>query len=280
MSNLFQQMLTVCCGISLVGASAMAQPNEVKKYTFPLPPGVIRADVYMTTTVRTPRAVLVLCPGRNGSGEGWVRQKAWQDFAKVNRLGMIGISFASADSVLDQWQGYTMAAHGSGQVLLDAVCKIYGRDLPILLFGFSAGAVFTNEFVGWKPERVTAWCACAGEDEAQSSQERSPPGIIACGEYDGSHYGAGLSYFKQGRALGKPWLWVSLPKTEHAVSASLENFARRYFQAVLKNPGKFCWVDVDEKKVISAEEAVRIPSLSAWLPDRKLLEAWQAIHEP
>lgn len=252
----------------------------IQKYSFSPAPEMERADVYVAKTVQTPRAVLVLCPGRNGSGEGWVRQQAWQDFAKKNRLGLMGISFASADSVLDQWHGYTMASRGSGQVLLEAVRKIYGRDLPILLFGFSAGAVFTNEFVEWKPGRVVAWCACAGEGEDQSRHDNCPPGIIGCGEYDGSHYGATLSYFKQGRAFGKPWLWVSLPRMGHAISPLLEEFTRAYFHAILKKPKDSCWVDVDRKEALSPVEAIRIPSISAWLPDRKLLKNWREIHEP
>jgi dienelactone hydrolase len=148
-----------------------------------------------------------------------------------------------------------------------------------LLYGFSAGGMFTNQFVDWRPGRVAAWCACAGEDEEQSA-EPSPPGIIACGEYDGSHYGADLSYFKKGRALGKPWLWISVPKTDHQPTARVEAFTRQYFKAVLDGKQQACWIDIDYKTQITFEEAARIPSISAWLPNRQLFQEWSNIHQP
>jgi len=253
---------------------------EIQKYSFPLPPETERADVYAIKAVKTPRAVLVLCPGRNGNGEGWIREPAWQDFAKENHLGLVGISFASPDALLNQWHGYTIVSKGAGQTLLDAVRKIYGHDLPILFYGFSAGAVFTNEFVEWKPERVIAWCACAGEDEAQSRHENSPPGIISCGEYDGTHYGADLMYFKQGRALGKPWIWISAGKKTHSRSPEVEGFVRQYFSAILNYKKAGCWVDIDSKAEISIAEAAQVPSVSGLLPNRELLDKWRNVHVP
>jgi len=86
-----------------------------------------------------------------------------------------------------------------------------------------------------------------------------------------------LSYFKQGRALGKPWLWVSLSKTEHARSPSLEEFTRKYAMQKEKAP---CWVDIDLKKEITSSDAGQMPSISGWLPDHKLLETWMKLHEP
>jgi len=254
--------------------------GDVQRFSFPVAPEMGRADVYVTITVPMPKAILVLCPGRNGSAEEWMKQKEWLDFAKGNELGLVGISFASPDSAIPDAHGYWFAAQGSGQLLLNALHKIYGRDLPILLYGFSAGAVFTNQFVDWKPDRVIAWSAYAGDDNEQTKNENSPPGINACGEYDGGHYGASLSYFKQGRAFGKPWLWVSLSKTEHARSPSLEEFTREYFQSVMQKEKAPCWVDIDLKKEITFSEAGQLPSVSGWLPDQKLLETWMKLHEP
>lgn len=253
---------------------------DVQKYSLPLAHEMQRADVYVANTAQTPRGVLVLCPGRNGSAEDWVRQRQWQDFAQTNHLALVGISFASHDDALNQLQGYTIAALGSGQLLLDAVHQIYGRDLPIILYGFSAGAMFTNQFADWKPDRVIAWCACAGENEVQTIHDHSPPGIISCGEYDVSHYGAGLSYFKKGRALGKPWLWISVPKTEHTPASQVEEFARQYFHAILEGAKDSCWVDIDYKKQIPFHVAAKTPSVSAWLPSSALFKSWTGIHEP
>jgi pimeloyl-ACP methyl ester carboxylesterase len=281
---LTQLFLRLSIATIAVVCVASLRADSIQKYSFPPPGDVDRADVYAVQTVAHPDAVLVLCPGCNGSGEGLVRQTVWQQFARENRLGLVGISFATPSEFLnaESNRGYYIASKGSGQVLLEAIRKIYGKDLPLLLYGFSGGAQFTSRFVEWKPERVKTWCAySAGWWDEPKKSSAVPPGIVACGDYDASRYGVSLIYFKQGRALGKPWLWVSLPKMEHAISGEFENFTRKYFASVLNSPSaEGQWVDVDLKKAVSPEEAKANRSVTAWLPDRELFEMWRRIHEP
>jgi hypothetical protein len=266
--------------VALVLIARPVPAQEMKKYSFPPAPQMVRADIYASAPEKAPVGVLVLCPGRNHEGEDWVQDAKWLSFAKASHLGLVVASFASPDEILDRNKGYPCAGEGSGQILLDAIHKIYGSDLPIFLYGFSAGGVFTYRFTEWKPERVLAWCAYAGDMDPQKSESAAPPGIVACGEYDGDHYGSALSYFKQGRALGKPWLWISLGRGEHVRSPALEEFARQYFQAVLGKSHTPCWVDIDLKKEVSPAEAAQVPSVSGWLPDRGLFKVWDSIHAP
>jgi pimeloyl-ACP methyl ester carboxylesterase len=267
----------------LAAPSGRLSAAGTAKLSLTPPADLVRADFYSVQTAAHPRAVLVLCPGCNDSGKGMVEEAAWQEFARKQNLGLVGVSFASKMEVLADWRGYHIAAQGSGQALLDALQRIYKKELPIYLYGVSSGALFICQFVEWRPERVAGWCAyAAGEGGVQTKQPKSPPGLIACGEYDGSRYGAMLGYFKQGRAMGKPWLWVSLAKTDHVISLPLERFVREYFSGLLA-PGSApepLWVDIDRKALDSAPDDERIPSVTAWLPKRELLPAWQRLHQP
>jgi len=248
------------------------------KYSFPPPPYVTRSDIYSVNTADSPRAVLVLCPGMNGNGGAWIREPQWQAFARQHQLGLVGLGFESDPA--DQTHGYHYVRQGSGQVLLDGIRKIYGRDVPLLLFGFSRGAVYACRFADWKPDRVLAWCAFSpGEGDEQAAHPGAPPGLIACGE-DDSNYGWALFYFKKGRALGKPWLWLSLARTGHSRSAVIEDFARSYFAVNLGVPKNPLWVDIDEKRQMTASEATQTPSESGELPDAGIMEAWSRIHDP
>lgn len=243
------------------------------------------AELYYIVPINPPQAVLILSPGCNGNGESLIRSPVWQQFAQRNHLGLVGLSYASPEKAIHDGTGYYYASKGSGDKLLEGIRKIYGKDLPLLLYGFSGGAHFTSRFEEWAPSRVIAWCAdSAGWWDMPKPSGISPPGIVACGEND-PRYGASLSYFKQGRAAGKPWLWVSLPKIGHQASPALEDFARKYFEAVLKRGSSSAlsgglWVDVDTKKVLSESEAKAIPSESGWLPDPSLINDWRKIHEP
>jgi hypothetical protein len=94
-----------------------------------------------------------------------------------------------------------------------------------------------------------------------------------------------MMYFKQGRAVGKPWLWVSLPKVGHQTSTAMEDFVRGYFAMILKRGNSSglsqgMWVDVDTKKVMSESEAGASSSLSGRIPDPSLIDDWRKIHAP
>lgn len=239
-----------------------------------------RADVSYLKPPGNPKAVLVLCPGANGDGRGMIQEREWQDFANREHLGLMGIHFQSPGDLLSMCQGYYQASNGSGEVLLKSIRRIYGRDLSILIYGFSGGAHFTTRFVAWSPERILGWCALgAGVLDQPMPARNNPPGIMACGEND-TRLGGALVFFKQGRAVQKPWLWIEVPKTGHATSTNLDIFIRAYFKSLLHYPsGTGAWVDIDLMKEISREEAQRTPSLSGWLPERELFKSWEQFRD-
>jgi hypothetical protein len=107
------------------------------------------------------------------------------------------------------------------------------------------------------------------------------PGMVACGE-DDMRLGASLFYFKKGRALGKPWLWVGVPGNGHVQDGRVGAFARDYFAAALEGtrtpngePGG--WVDIEEKTVAPENLPSFQPSASGWLPDMRLFPKWTAL---
>jgi len=261
----------------------ISQAEEIEKISLPLIRGLQRADVYVLKSTRHPAAILVLNPGFNGNGKDWIQNPVWQEFARNHNLGLVGLSFASDGEQLRKGQGYYYPAQGSGQLLLDGIRHAFDPDIPLLLYGFSGGAHFTSGFVEWKPECVMGWCAYSAEWwDKPSSSTTSPPGIIACGDED-ERYGASLTYFKQGRALGRPLLWISVPKNGHSISPPVEDFVRHYFATLLEANGSTTsgrWVDIDFKTNAEQGTINNQPSLTGWLPDAKLLPEWQTIHQP
>jgi len=264
----------------LSGMAGLSAADRVETLRLEPAPNMTRAELQFVKTVPTPKAVLVLCPGCNGSGEDLAGSRQWIEFAKQNNLGLVGLSFASPISSIHEEIGYYHVSKGSGKKLLEGIRKIYGRDLPLLLYGISGGAHFTSRFEQWKPDHVLTWCAySAGWWDKPRSNPVAPPGIVACGDEDG-RYGASMIYFKQGRAAGNRWLWVSLPKTGHSGSPELDDFVRSYFTAILSaEAAKPAWIDVDREELIPPGENVH-PALSGWLPAENLFDQWSKIHEP
>lgn len=276
MMRTVRAILHVVCLVLGMG-STTSWAESVEKLSLKPPDNMTRADLYYWEGNMKPRAVLVLSPGCNGNGRGLVQQEGWQAYARSHDLGLVGLSFASPMGSLGDGTGYYYASCGSGEILLKGIRKIYGKDLPLLLYGFSGGAHFTSRFVEWSPERVISWCAysAAWWDEPLK-QEAMPPGIVACGEQD-PRLGASLVYFKQGRAVGKPWLWVELAGIGHSGSRELDGFVRDYFAMVLERADDALWVDIDRENVVETAEATREPSISGWLPSAKLLKGWRGV---
>jgi hypothetical protein len=267
--------------------------TSVRKLSFPPPAEMVRADLYTWCAVKQPLAVLVLCPGFNGNGEWLLRRPEWQEFSRANQLALCAISFASPEKEVRALHGYFHASRGSGKLLLSGIRLSFGRDLPILIHGFSGGARFAISFVGGNPERVLSWCAysaCWWEDP-QAPSTACPPGIVACGEEDSSNYGTSTTYFAKGRAAGLPWTWVSIGQTGHAWSEPLDCFVRVYFKVFLDHlhgsdnihqaiGSTNTWYDVDTKEEISAATASAQPVLASWLPDKSLSSLWSSLHCP
>jgi hypothetical protein len=165
--------------------------TEILKLSLTPSSGMQRADLYYIPSDTEITGVLVLCPGQNGSGEGMLKEQAWQQFAQIHHLGLVGLSFASEDLSPEHQTGYYYASKGSGQILLDGIRQIYGKNLPMVFFGFSGGALFTSYFLEWKPEMVITWSV------AMMITGLEPRSFISSKEGAPENLGAGLISFKQ-----------------------------------------------------------------------------------
>lgn len=244
-----------------------------------------RADLYVLKTNSKHRAALILCPSLNENGKSMVKDPSWQQFAKENQLALVGLSFASDKYKLRDGIGYYYADRGSGQMLIQGIEEALGEEeISLLLYGFSGGAQFVSRFVQWKPEQVVSWCAySASWWPHPQHQTTNPPGIVACGEFDADGLGASLEFFKKGRAMGKPWTWISVSQAGRQESQKLKKFVNQYFTVQLQQYSskshEGCWVDIGTEEHINNSELSRNPVLESWLPSETLFHEWTDIHE-
>lgn len=229
-------------------------------------------------------AVLVLCPGMNADGAFFLEEEPWLSFARKHRLGVLALHYRSEAGPMysEARQGYYWPEQGSGEALLEEVRSVYGADLPLLVYGFSGGAHFTSRVVEWAPERVVAWAAYSAQFWDPPRESASiPPGIVACGEEDGTRWFPSFAYFYEGRRLGKPWAWISLADTGHARNAAFEEFVRGFFDAVLgEGEEEAIAVDVLTERRLPSVRTADQPGLAAVLPAPSLIEPWRALHAP
>lgn len=262
--------------------SAICRDVDLERKSFATSELIQRADLYFLREGQEPKAWLILCPGRNGSGEGLLRDAKWQAFARSHQLWMCGVSFMSnrKDDLLGE---YTIVSKGTGCVILGECDQMAGRALPLYIVGFSAGARFTTNFVRWKPERVAAWSAQAVGHwpEPLDDGRVQPPGIVASGEYDAGSWFASLQYFQAARDRGHLTTWISLGRTGHQRSPELDEFAREFFEWKLSGaPPAHAWRDIDSKRTMNEEDVGKNAIFTSWFPSEKLALRWEAMHHP
>lgn len=253
--------------------------DAIEKIAFQATDEITRADFYIYRPVAEPVAALVLAPGCNGNGRGLVAREEWQRFAESHQLALVGVSLASPRQYEGDRHGYYYAKRESGDLLCRAVKEGCGNDLPLLLYGFSGGAHFVSRFAAYKPGRVLGFCAySAAWWDAPSGTDGQVPALLACGDEDGPRFGPALMHFKQGRAMGNRWCWVTLPHIGHHIPAGWEDFVRAYFAALLDSPADGCWVDIGTEEQLPSDHGVH-PALTAWLPSDSLLQPWRKLHQ-
>jgi len=155
-------LLTYTSGeVSLGKSPAKVFPPDsvgILKLSMPTSKSMTRADVYfwMPASTKQISAVIVLAPELNGNGKKLI-DPSWREFASRQNVALSALSFASDKNATET--SYSNARSGSGELLQDGITWIVGdtkaSSIPILIYGFSAGARFTASFVESYPERRT-----------------------------------------------------------------------------------------------------------------------------
>lgn len=270
-------IMAVATGVLLMTNRATA--SDPTTYSFPVKGEISHAEVFIRVGVEKPRAVLVLCPGQNESGEPLVSSRVWQEYADRNGLALVSLYFHSSNEDLLAGKGYFLPERGSGEILDKALRMSSLDELPLFLYGFSGGAHFARNYANWNPGKVAAFCAYSFAWWRPIAEKLKCPALIVCGQEDGTRYAAALTYFQMGRKKGLEWVWVSLGGQMHRPSAALDEFVREYFACLLeKQMAKPVMVNNVTKK-IAKENSWKDVSASV-LPCGDLLPSWRELHHP
>ncbi len=273
----FRYLLPAFLFFGAVSCAHTAGIPEIQTLKMTPAPGMTRADLKFREPPKNCRGALVLCPGFNRDGEYLLRDAGWRDFAEKHNLAMIALCFASEEDDLSEKtrRGYYYVSGGSGELLLEGIGKIVGRELPIAIFGWSGGAHFTHRFVYAFPEKISVWCAYGFGwfDEAPSirNAQSDPPGIFVCGTKD-ERYEAVREAFLSARRAKRRVCRLSVAGTGHAVDHRATERVRKYFDAVLSpaETGTGVWA---ETKCLEEEGFL----VKSWFPSDALMQEAEAL---
>jgi len=192
---------------------------------------------------KTIQGVIVLVPGSNGDGRSLVNDPQWQQLAQKYNFALLGCYLTDKPHVDMNIEEYANVKEGSGQALLDVLAKFAVKlqlpelaNVPLVLWGHSAGGEFNYEFVCWKPERVLAFVVNKGGyyySALAPEQARNVPGIIFTGEKDLEPRRDILKgIFSINRRAGALWSFADEPGVGHE-TGNTQKLAANFFDQII-----------------------------------------------
>jgi len=245
--------------------------------------------------------ILVLTPGINRDGREAVLDTVWQKFATRHNLIIVASHFKNYES--NNNLRYRDASKGSGEILLKSIEK-YSQEisnknineLPLLLYGFSAGGQYNFEFASWKPERVISFVVNKGgyyDTALTSSETQKVPGIFFIGE-DDLYYRNNLilGIYSANRSQGANWTLITEKDTKHSPKNS-KDLSISFFESIMTKrlkDNKLVEINSDnpilgfpKRKTFEFFDKIdktefnnwgKLKSLTIWLPDENFANIW------
>lgn len=250
---------------------------------------------YVADDLQTVRGILVLTPGSNIDGRTAVGEVVWQSFAAKYRFALVACFFNETMTGID----YDIAFKGSGQLLLDAIDAFTDqarhpemKNVPLAMWGFSAGGEFDYSFTSWKPDRVIAFVVNKVEDfQSYSGEWTTPmlkvPGIYFFGAKDvDRRVKAVTEGFQRGRARGAFLCLAPEKNVGHAVGNSIE-MAIPFLDAVIEqrlgdrgalkdiNPEGGWLGNLSTGEISAVSLYTGKKETASWLPDKATALKWK-----
>ena len=242
-------------------------------------------------------------PGSNGDWRGKVEDPFWQDLARRQRFGLVGVRLTDKRHEDMAIEHYVDVRRGSGDAFLKALVtlsELSGHQevatAPMLLWGMSAGGEFNYELALWKPERVIAFVVNKGGiyyNAIASPAARAVPGLFFIGDNDLAFRNDIIrGIYSVNRRFHAQWALVVEPGVGHEVARSRELAAIFYEELIdLRLPesseGSAPLLTLEDEdgfvgdpKTNRARPAAGAPQTTyptAWLPTERLARAWEAV---
>jgi dienelactone hydrolase len=254
--------------------------------------------LWIPDNAKTIQGVIVMMPGSNSDGREMVNDTSWQKIAVRHDFALLGCYYTDKVHPHMEIEAYADVKNGSGQALLDILHEFSVTtrhpelsEVPLALWGMSAGGEFNYEFVCWKPERVIAFIVNKGGVYYSSLAPAAAwevPGVFITGEKDSPFRNNIIKgIFSINRRFGAKWIFAEEPGTAHEFEKSGE-FARFFFDNVipLRLPADALNEHYTLQKILTKGYIGIIPSgqilpdninqvdITSWFPNRQIAEGW------
>ena len=207
--------------------------------------------LYLPENMTKTDHILCLIPGINEDGTQWLSDEVWTAFAEKYKIPIFASYFQvvegfELEKILDGLEPkvryYAVTKGGSGNAFLEAleacISKTKRPQLSssrLLLFGYSAGGIFSHNFSIDYPQKVAAFVVNkGGAAYVRGSQDFfSIPGLFFLGENDKIFRKNSIqSAYNEGASQGAPWLLIRESGIGHGFGKSIE-LSLEFFKGII-----------------------------------------------
>ena len=209
----------------------------INDYTYQVHPRVSDAfsNAYFSLWVPenlTIKAILVISPGSGSTSLGEVALKEWQDYAKKEKLALVGLQIENnrANEIESNVEALLYAL--KELTTKNTISEV--NNLPFLFSGFSAGGKYSYSYALNLKYRTIAFANIKGFMADGGVSVSTVPGLIIAGELEGSQRIAAIKEaFYAHRKDQNVICFAIEPNTGHSIDNS-NTLVRAFFSAVLK----------------------------------------------
>jgi poly(3-hydroxybutyrate) depolymerase len=293
-------VLTACDGLSAVRFNSTSHSID----TIHIKP--IKEDnfskaiflLHVPKKVKNPRYILVLVPGFNLQGDRFLKDSNWLKFAEQTNGVILACTFKTMERNKRKFVHYSAAQLGSGMALESAIKKLDNlnpqfslSELPLLMYGMSAGGQFAYGFSCYNPTRLIGFAAVKGGHyfPAPIDGSYNVPALIISGKKDLNRRRIAIrNLFERGKRNGAPWCWM---EDNHGhQEANCLSIIIPYFKELLQmqltseqekkiNRSKLAGITVDltNKKILQEKSLFNHQNTNykeGWLPSVEVFNIW------
>jgi len=190
-----------------------------------------RTRLWISDQCHHVKGIIVFLGGTDSDGRGFADKFDWQKIAKNSDYALLGCYFRG------DGEPYENASKGSGMALLRMLEDLSAttnrpelRSIPLILIGYSSGAMFTYNFACWMSSRVGGIISVKSGpiDVSKASAAYSVPALFIVGEGDETGRRRPILEAIAKRSSVARWALALQPSSGHEWNSITDNFVRAY----------------------------------------------------
>lgn len=236
-----------------------------------------RTRLWISDKCRHVKGIIVFLGGTDSDNRtNFTNRNDWRQLAENSNFALLGCYFRG------DGEPYENASRGSGMALLRMLDDLSTttkhpelRSAPLILIGYSSGAMFTYNFGCWMPSRVGGFISVKSGpiDVSKASAAYFIPALFIVGEGDEVGRRRAVLDAVEQRGSSARWALAVQPYSGHEWNSITDNFVRAYAAELCRLKSSLSSGVIRNLSRPATSSITRMDSM--WVPNEKAAGLWE-----